>query len=483
VIPEFAGRRRRLAEIIGEDGVAILGGAAEIIRNHDVTHEFRQDSDFFYLTGFPEPDAVAVIAPGHPGGEFVLFVRPRDKEMEVWNGYRAGVAGAMERFGADMAFSLDELEIHLPELVAGRDTLFPGRANKTVDEAVGRLTTKLASLHSRYGRKVPLVSTPLGPVLAEQRLRKTAAEIDALRRACSLTADGHAEAMRFSRPGLFEYQVQAVLEYGWRQGGSPRNGYPSIVASGPNACVLHHVENDRRLRPGDLLLIDAAAEVDYYSSDVTRTSPVDGKWNGPQRAVYEVVLAAQLAALATCRPGATIRSPHEAAVRKITEGLIDLDLLPKGMEDSLAMHHYREYFMHGTSHWLGMDVHDAGAYRTGGRHRVLEPGLVFTVEPGIYIDPERDSIEFTLLEYDLDEWQERRLLLGTEAAKRLEAEARSEMPTLHLEIPEHFRGLGVRIEDDVLITPEGVENMTATVATDPDEIEALCAESPRLAAL
>lgn len=479
MIDEFAERRRRLAEIIGPEGVAILGGAAETVRNHDVTHDFRQDSDFFYLTGFPEPDAVAVIAPGHPGGEFVLFVRPRDKEMEVWNGYRAGAAGAMERFRADMAFPIEELETRLPELVAGRDTLFTGRSNKVVDDAVGRLTGKLLSLHNRYGRQVPLVSTPLGPVLAEQRLRKADAEIDALRQACSLTTAGHAEAIRYARPGLFEYQVQAVLEYGWRQGGSPRNGYPSIVASGPNACVLHHVENSRRLRSGDLLLIDAAAEVDYYSSDVTRTFPVDGKWTGPQRAVYEVVLAAQRAALAVCRPGATIRQPHEAAVRQITEGLVELNLLPKGVDDSLAMHHYREYFMHGTSHWLGMDVHDAGAYRLAGRHRVLESGMVFTVEPGIYIDPERESIDFTLLEYDLDEWQERRLVMGTEAAKRLEADARTEMPTLRVEVPEHFRGIGVRIEDDVLITAEGVENLTVVLPTDPAEIESLCAESPK----
>ncbi len=287
------------------------------------------------------------------------------------------------------------------------------------------------------------------------------------------------EGMRVTQPGLHEYQVQAAMEavFGW--GGSARVGYPSIVASGRNACVLHYVENRRRMEEGDLLLIDAAAEHGYLSADITRTFPVDGRYTEPQRAVYEVVLAAQRAALATCKPGATIRDPHDAATRVLAEGLVELALVPRGIEDTLAMHHYKEYFMHGTSHWLGMDVHDAGTYRVDRKHRVLEPGMAFTVEPGLYVGVEGDDVEFALLEYDADEWRERRVLLGLEAAKREEEQEREKAEKVRHRVPKELRGIGIRIEDDVLVTEEGIDNLTEAVPTEADDVEEMVAEVPR----
>jgi Xaa-Pro aminopeptidase len=264
------------------------------------------------------------------------------------------------------------------------------------------------------------------------------------------------------------------MEYVWREGGSRRNGYPSIVASGQNTCILHYTENDREIEDGDLVLIDAACEIDYFSSDITRTFPVNGRFTGPQRAVYEVVLAAQQASIAVARPGATIRASHETSIRVITEGLVDLGLLPLGVEDSMAMNHYREFFMHGTSHWLGLDVHDAGSYRVEGKPRALEPSMSFTVEPGIYIDS-RKEIEVPLLEYDLDDWLERNLVEGASSRKELE-KMKDDAEKVRHPVPEAFRGIGIRIEDDILITDEGHENLSALVPTSIEDLEALAAE-------
>jgi Xaa-Pro aminopeptidase len=313
------------------------------------------------------------------------------------------------------------------------------------------------------------------------RIRKTDPEIAALRKACEVSAEAHREAMRFARPGLYEYQVQAALEYTFRVQGSPRVGYGSIVAAGPNACILHYVENTRRMAAGDLLLIDAGAEFEYHSADITRTFPVDGTFIAPQRALYEVVLAAQQAAISGAEPGNSMRELHETSKRVLSEGLIDLGLVPRGIDDTLAMHHYREFFMHGTGHWLGMDVHDAGGLMLSDRSpRPLEPGMVFTVEPGIYIDPEREVISFPLLEYDYEERVERRYRLGIEAARKLEAEEAEQADKVEHPIPAEFRGLGVRIEDDLLITADGHENLTAGVPTAVAEIESLCAEPSSL---
>jgi Xaa-Pro aminopeptidase len=319
-----------------------------------------------------------------------------------------------------------------------------------------------------------------GPIVHELRLRRSAGELARQRRACAISRDAHIEAMRYARPGMHEYQVQAAVEFVFRSQGSPRDAYPSIVASGPNACILHYVENQRRMDDGDLLLIDAGCEYGYHAADITRTFPVNGRFTGPQRAVYEVVLRAQLAAIEAARPGVPYEAIHEAARRVITEGLVELRLLPRSVADSLAMHHYREFYMHGTGHWLGMDVHDVGDYRLQRRSRALEPGMVFTVEPGIYIDPARESVTFHLREYSEDEMWERRLRLGTAAARKLEDEEKAKAPTVTHAVPPELRGIGVRIEDDILVIAGGIENLTAGTPKTVDEVEGACAEAPRL---
>lgn len=472
----FSEHRSALAASIGEGSLAVVPAAAETVRNDDVTHPFRQDSDFHYLTGFHEPDAVCVLVPGHPDGPFHLFVRPRDPEMEIWTGYRVGVDGARERFSADAAYELSELDEVLPRLMQGRDTLFYRLGNEPHDSGMGRLLDKARSHHARFGSPVPLAIHDVSVVLAELRLRKSVSEIESLRAACELSTDGHREAMRFARPDLYEYQVQAAMEFVWREGGSPRNGYPSIVASGPNAIVLHYTENDRQIEDGDLILVDAAAEVDMYSSDITRTFPANGTFTPAQRALYDVVLAAERAGIAATRPGATLRDVHDASTRVLADGLCDLGIIPRSADDILTMHLYRQFFMHGTSHWLGLDVHDAGTYRVTGAHRSLEAGMSFTVEPGIYIAFERPEVEFTLLPHDLDAWTERRILQGATAAREAENAEREAAETVKHRLPEEFLGIGIRIEDDILVTSDGHENLTASVPTDPDRIEALCAE-------
>lgn len=472
----FARHRADLAAIVGGEGIAIVPAAGETVRNQDVHHEFRQDSDFFYLTGFEEPDAVCVLVPGHDEGPFHLFVRPKDREAETWTGYRTGVDGAVKRYGADAAYDLGELDSRLPRLMLGREILYYRLGNPRHDQRITSLLARARSYRERFGKPAPWTVRDISPILADLRLRKSSSELESLRAACELSAEGHREAMRFTRPGLYEYQVQAAMEYVWREGGSRRNGYPSIVASGPNAVVLHYTENDRQIEDGELVLIDAGCEVDYYSADITRTFPASGRFSPPQRAVYEAVLAAQRRAVEAAKPGATIRDVHDRAVEVLCEAMIDLGLLPKGPEESRAMHHYREFFMHGTSHWLGLDVHDAGAYRVHGRPTVLEPGMVLTVEPGIYIAADRPEVEFHLLEYDLDAWMERRILEGPEAAKAKEREELEAAGSITHRLPEELLGIGVRIEDDILVTEEGPENLTALVPVDPDKVEALCAE-------
>ncbi len=467
----FSRRRAELADWLG-DGIAVVPAATETVRNDDVHHEFRQDSDFYFLTGFDEPDAVAVLDPTHPAAPYVLFVRPRDREMEIWNGYRAGVEGAVEAFGADAAFPIGELETKLKERLVGKSRLAYGLGGR-LDGMVLRLLGGLSPLRDRYGRKIPGTIVDPRPHLAELRLRKSEAETAHLRHAAEISVEGHAAAIRHAAPGRHEYEVQAVMEDAFRRAGSPRNGYPSIVASGPNATILHYTENRRQLADGDLLLIDAAAEYGYFSADITRTFPVNGRFTAPQRAVYDIVLAAHQAAISVGIPGAPFRGMHETAKRVLSEGLVDLGLLPAGVDEALAMHHYREYFMHGTGHWLGMDVHDAGTTMTPGGPRLLEPGMAFTVEPGVYVDPRRESVEFAMVEYDLDAAMERRVLLGVEAAKKLEAEEREAAPKATVSVPAEFRGIGIRIEDDILVTADGNENLTAALPVAADDVEAL----------
>lgn len=472
----YAEHRKRLAKLVGDDGLAVIPAAHEVIRNFDVPHPFRQDTAFWYLTGFHEPDAVAVIAPGHEDGEYTLFVRPRDPAQEVWTGFRTGVEGAKERFGADAAYEISELDDVLERYMMGREVLWYAAGDDRFDERIIKIVTAARAHRERFGTAAPSAVKDVSIPLGEMMLVKSAEEADSLRYACELTALGHREAMRFASPGMHEYQVQAALEYHWRLNGSPRNGYGSIVASGANACILHYEQNDARIGEEDLILIDAACEIDGYSSDITRTFPASGSYNGPQRAIYEVVLAAEKKGLDMAAPGGTLRSIHDEATRILAEGMVDLGLLPLSVEESLAMHHYATFFMHGTSHWLGLDVHDRGSYRLEGRSRPLEPGMAFTVEPGLYVAADKEEVELTLLSYDLDERNERRIRLGKKAAAAKEAEEAEEAEKLTHRIPEQFLGLGVRIEDDVLITPDGHENMTDAVPKEMDEVEALCAE-------
>lgn len=476
----FAVRRRRLAEHIGDTGIAIVPAATEVIRNYDVHHEFRQDSAFWYLSGFHEPDAVAVITPGHDSGDYTIFVRPKDPSQEVWTGIRTGVDGAKEAFGADAAYEVGEIDDVLERYLIGREVIWYRTGNPALDDKVTAAVERARAHRERFGGVVPSTVRDVSVPIGEMMLIKDDYEADVMRRACRLTADGHGEAIRFARPGMKEYQVQAALEYYWRLGGSPRNGYPSIVASGANACVLHYVENDSEIGPDDLVLIDAAAEIEGYSSDITRTFPANGKFTGQQRAIYEVVLAAQEKGIELSHPGSTLRAIHDASTRVLVEGMVDLGLLPGPVEDALAMHHYTEFFMHGTGHWLGLDVHDRGGYRVDGKPRPLEPGMVYTVEPGVYVAPDKAEIELTLLPYDLDEWNERRIRLGRAAATALEKEEKEAADKVEHTVPEQFLGIGVRIEDDLLVTPTGYENMTESVPKEIDEVEALCTEEPTL---
>jgi Xaa-Pro aminopeptidase len=470
----YAEARRRLVDIVGSDGLAVIPAAHETIRNYDVPHPFRQDTSFWYLTGFNEPESVAVIAPGHDEGDYFLFVRPKDPSLEVWTGIRSGTEGAREVHGADAAYELSELDDVLERMMPGREVLWYTTGNEHYDDRIAAIIHSARAHRERMGGVVPSTVRDVSVPLGEMMLFKSADEADSLRRACELSAEGHREAMRFAQPGMREYQVQAALEYFWRLHGSARNGYDSIVASGANACVLHYIENNDRVGDSDLILIDAAAEVDGYSSDITRTFPANSRFDGSQRAIYEIVLNAEKRGIELAGPGSSLRAIHDESTRILTEGMVDIGLLPKTVEESLAMHHYSHFFMHGTSHWLGLDVHDRGSYRIDGVSRPLEPGMSFTVEPGIYVAPDKEEIELTVLEYDIDEWNERRIRLGKKAAAAKEAEEKENAEKITHKVPEEFLGIGVRIEDDILITREGHENMTGSVPKEIEEVERLC---------
>ena len=479
----FARARQELGKLIGTDGIAIVPAATEVVRNYDVFHPFRQDSFFWYLTGFHEPDAVAVLAPGHDEGDFTLFVRPKDRASEIWTGIRVGQEGAKERFGADQAYAVSELDDVLEKLMHGREALWYSMGNKTFDERITGIIGKARAQRERMGGRIPSAIHDVSVVLGELMLFKTDEEAELLREACTLTAEGHVEAMRFAQPGMYEYEIQAALEYRWRAGGSPRNGYPSIVASGHNACILHYDTNDEAVAPDDLVLIDAAAEVGGYSSDITRTFPVSGRFTSAQRAIYEVVLAAQQRGIELAKPGSSLKAIHEECSSALAEGMVDLGLLPGPIDDVMSMHHYTEFFMHGTSHWLGLDVHDRGSYRIDGEARPLEPGMAFTVEPGLYVGPDRPEVELTMLEYDPDERARDQILLGRKEAAAKVAAAKEEAKKIKHVVPPEFLGIGVRIEDDLLINGSGYENMTSSAPKEIDEIESVCAESsvlPRL---
>lgn len=426
----YAARRARLMQAIGPHGAALFVANPVRNRSNDTNFAYRPNSDLWYLTGFEEPEAAVLLRPDHPESPFVLFLRPRDKAIEIWDGPRVGVEGAREAVGADEAFPIAEMAERLPKMLAGRDALhYSLGINEEVDRDVIRAYRK-AQRAGRGRAKAPLSIVEPRDALHEMRLIKSPEEIESVRRACRLSAEAHVHAMRKTRPGMSEREIQAEIEYVFTRGGALSPGYPSIVGAGENACVLHYIDNRATMKDGDLLLVDAGAEVDFYTGDVTRTWPVSGTFSGFQRQIYDLVLQAQMEAIAVVRPGVEYHRIHETTVNRIAEGLVDLGVLEGPVEKAIEEKTYKKFFMHGTGHWLGIDVHDVGAYaRNGEPGRPLEPGMVFTIEPGIYFHPEEEAS------------------------------------------PDDYRGIGVRIEDDILVTEDGCEVLSRDAPKEAEEIE------------
>jgi Xaa-Pro aminopeptidase len=429
---EFGRRRRQLMRMMGRDSIAIIPTAPEHTRNRDVDYPYRPDSDFYYLTGFAEPEAVAVLMPGHAHGEYLLFCRERDPQMETWNGRRAGTQGAAADYQADDAFPIGDIDDILPGLLEGRDRVYYTMG--THPEFDRRILdwVKRIRAGSRAGARAPDEFVSLEHLLHDMRLYKSRSEIRVMRTAASVACRAHRRAMQMCAPGAHEYEIEAELLHEFRRANMVP-AYPAIVGGGENGCILHYTENASVLRDGDLLLIDAGAEYDCYASDVTRTFPVNGKFTSAQRSVYEVVLAAQAAAIAQVKPGNHWNAPHLAAVRALTRGLIRLGLLKGRPAELVKQEAYRRFYMHRTGHWLGLDVHDVGDYKVGGEWRVLEPGMTLTVEPGLYI------------------------------------------PAGSRGIAKKWWNIGIRIEDDVLVTRDGHEVLTGCVPKSVSEIETLMA--------
>lgn len=432
-IKEFANRRNKLIGHMAPDSIAIIPSAPERVRNRDVLHPFRQDSDFFYLTGFDEPEAVLVLIPGREHGEAVLFCKERDPAKELWDGFLAGPEGAIEKFGLDDAFPVVDIDDILPGMIEGRSRVYyPLGRDKSFDSQVMEWVQTIRS-KVRSGAQPPGEFVALEHTLHDLRLYKSAAEIKTMAKAGEISAEAHCNAMKKAAPGVYEYQLEAELIHTFMTHGSRNTAYPSIVGGGHNGCILHYIENSAPLKDGDLVLIDAGCEVENYASDITRTFPVNGKFSEPQKALYEVVLSAQYAAIDAVRPGNHWNHSHEAALRVLTQGLIDLGLLSGTLEDALEQESFKPFFMHRTGHWLGLDVHDVGDYRVGEAWRLLEPGMALTVEPGLYIAPDNTGVD------------------------------------------EKWRGIGIRIEDDVVVTKDGCRVLSDGVPKTVEDIEALMA--------
>ena len=427
---EFAKRRRRLMDMMGQGSIAIVPTSPVRTRNRDVEFPFRPDSNFYYLTGFGEPEAVAVLAPGREQGAFVMFCRERDPTAEQWHGARIGLDGVCERHGADDAFPIGDLDDILPGLLEGKSRVYYAMGHfQEFDQRILAWVARIRAGPRSGGGLGEFVM--LDHLVHEMRLFKSKAEVDAMSKAAQVSAAAHERAMRICRPGMAEYQVEAELLYEFTRAGCRAAAYPSIVAGGANACTLHYTRNSDRLRDRDLLLIDAGAEHEFYASDITRTFPVNGRFSRAQRDVYSVVLAAQEAAIDTVAAGRTVDDVHMAAVRVLAEGLVDLGAIKGGTKRIIQKEKYKRFYMHRTGHWLGMDVHDVGDYRIDDQSRVLEPGMVMTVEPGLYIAPDDEKA------------------------------------------PKRLRGIGIRIEDDVLVTTSGREVLTSAAPKSIDEIESI----------
>jgi len=429
-----ARRRRQLMRMAGDDTILVVAAAPERIRSRDTHYPYRQDSDFWYLTGFAEPDAVLVLVPGRKHGEALLFCRERDPEREAWDGPRVGPEGAVDGLGMDDAYPIDDIDDILPGLIEGRSRVYYhlGRDTEFDLKLIGWLNQVRAQV--RLGAQPPHEFLELGHLLDELRLFKSKEEIRLMQRAADISVAAHEAAMRAARPGIHEYALQAEVERVFRQHDA-EPAYGSIVGAGANACVLHYRANNAPAKDGELVLIDAGAEYRGYAADITRTFPVNGRFSKAQRALHDLVGAAQSAALAQAKPGVPYEAGHTAAVSTLTEGLLQLGLLKGKLEKNIADGSYKRFYRHKTGHWLGLDVHDVGDYRIDGESRLLEPGMVFTIEPGLYVSPDDASVD----------------------AK--------------------WRGIGIRTEDDVLITRDGHVVLTGALARSADEIETLMADS------
>jgi len=419
----FAERRRRLLAVIG-DGIAILPTAPEVVRNRDTHHPYRFDSYFWYLTGFPEPEAVLVLI-GGKRPKSILFCREKNEEREIWDGYRYGPKAAARAFGFDAAYPIGKLDQKLLELLADRPSLWCVLGHDSAwDQRIHAALNAVRGM-ARAGKRAPRAMHDLRAEVDAMRLLKDTHEQAILRRAADIASAGHARAMRACRPGMAEYELEAELSYEFRRRGADAHAYTPIVAGGHHACVLHYVDNNRLLPANGLVLIDAGCEVEGYAADITRTFPVNGRFSAAQKDVYEIVLAAQTAAIAATRPGASFMAPHEAALRVLTQGLVDLKLLNGDIDNLIEHEAYKPFYMHRTGHWLGLDVHDAGDYKIGDAWTTLAPGMVLTVEPGLYLRPSAT-------------------------------------------MPPTLAGIGIRIEDDVLVTRDGCDVYTSAPKTVAD---------------
>ncbi len=430
---EFARRRKALMAMMEPNSIAIVPAAPERIRSRDTEHHYRQDSDLFYLSGFAEPKAVLVLIPGREHGEYVLFVRERNRERETWDGYRAGPEGAINEYDADDSFPIDDIDDILPGLIEGRERVYyamgkDSEFDKQVMDWVNTIRAKV-----RSGATPPGEFLDLSHFLNELRLFKSAAELRVMKEAGEISARAHVRAMKHCKAGVMEYQLEAEIMHEFQMSGARFAAYNTIVGGGKNGCILHYVENSAALKNGDLVLIDAGCELEFYAADITRTFPVNGKFSPEQKALYNICLDAQIAAIEVAKAGNHWNDPHEMTVKIITQGLVDLGLLEGNVNELIKTEAYKEFYMHRAGHWLGMDVHDVGDYKVGGEWRVLEPGMVMTVEPGIYVAPDNERV-----------------------AKK-------------------WRGIGIRIEDDVVITKDGNEVLTKDVPKTVEEIEALMA--------
>lgn len=435
-------RSPRLTEFMSKmepNSVAVIFSAPEILRNADTDYEFRQDSDFYALTHLNEPESVAVISPSHDKHKYVLFVRPRDKEKEIWNGLRAGVEGAISTYGADAAYEISQLGQVLPKYLENNQKLYYRFGLREENDL--RMIKYLNSLKAaiRAGKQTPSTIIDPSTLIHELRLRKNADEIQNMRTAARISAEGHVAAMKACKPGMYEYELEALIEYVFRSKGANGTSYQSIVGSGFNSTILHYNTNNAQIKDGDLVLIDAGAEYNMFAGDITRTFPANGKYSKAQQAVYELVLHANKEVIQMIKPGESFMALHEKTIDIITQGLVDLGLLSGEVKENVERKTYERFFMHRTGHWLGMDVHDVGRYKLEDGWRKIEPGMAFTVEPGIYIQP------------------------GTEGAS------------------EEFYNIGIRVEDDIVVTETGCEVLTSLVPKEVAEVEALMKETIAIA--